>query len=177
VVSLHEAYPGHYTNYLFNKRANLSLIRKLNWNVAFGEGWAHYDEQMMVDEGLGNGDPRMRLAQLGLALQRECRYLVGIREHTEGMSVAQATQFFMDNAFMGREPSYREALRGTQDPLYGYYTLGKLMLLKLRADDQARLGAKFSLRTFHDQLLSHGDPPIYFLRKMILGAGDTGSLL
>ena len=177
LVSLHEAYPGHYTNYLFNKRSNLSLVRKLNWNVAFGEGWAHYDEQMMVDEGLGNGDPRYRLAQLALALQRECRFLVGIREHTAGMTVDQATQFFMDNAFMGREPSHREALRGTQDPLYGYYTLGKLMLLKLRADDRAKLGARFSLRRFHDQVLSHGDPPIYFLRKMILGPNDKGSLL
>lgn len=177
VVSLHEAYPGHYTNYLFNKSAKLSLIRKLNWNVAFGEGWAHYDEQMMVDQGLGNGDPRMRMAQLALALQRECRYLVGIREHIEGMTVAQATAFFMNNAFMGQEPSHREALRGTQDPLYGYYTLGKLMLLKLRADDRAQLGGKFSLRVFHDRVLSHGDPPIFFLRKMILGAGDNGSLL
>ena len=177
IISLHEVYPGHYTNYLFNKQAHLSLIRKLNWNPAFGEGWAHYDEQMMVDAGLGNGDPRYRLAQLALALQRECRYIVGIEEHTQGMSVAGATTFFMDNAFMARAPAYREALRGTQDPLYGYYTLGRLMLLKLRADDRARLGAAFTLRTFHDALLSHGDPPIYFLRKMILGAGDTGSLL
>ena len=177
LVSLHEAYPGHYTNYLFNKRANLSLIRKLNWNVAFGEGWAHYDEQMMVDEGLGSGDPRYRLAQLSLALQRECRYLVGLREHTAGMTVDQATKFFMDNAFMGEEPSHREALRGTQDPLYGYYTLGKLMLLKLRADERAKLGKRFSLRGFHDKVLSHGDPPIYFLRKMVLGPSDKGALL
>ena len=177
VVSSHEAYPGHYTNYLFNKEHDLSLVRKIEWNVAFGEGWAHYDEQMMVDEGLGNGDPRYRLVQLQLALWRDCRFVVGIKEHTQGMTVAQATKFFMDNAFEPREPAYREAVRGTQDPLYGYYTLGKLMLLKLRADYQAKLGASYTLAGFHDALLSHGDPPIYFLRKFLLGPDDNGALL
>ncbi len=177
IVGSHEAYPGHYTNYLFNKTHDLSLIRKIEWNNAFGEGWAHYDEQMMVDEGLGNGDPRYRVLQLMLALQRDCRYIVGIKEHTQGMSVASATTFFMDNAFMGKEPAYREAVRGTQDPLYGYYTLGKLMLLKLRADYQTKMGAAYSLRAFHDAVLSHGDPPIYYLRKFMLGPDDTGSLL
>ena len=177
VVSAHETYPGHYTNYLFNKQTDLSLIRKLEWNVAFGEGWAHYDEQMVVDEGLGGGDPRYRLAQLSGALQRDCRYIVGIREHTQGMTIDQATQFLMENGFMGREPAYREAVRGTEDPLYGYYTLGKLMLLKLRSDYQAKMGAQFELAKFHDALLSHGDPPIYYIRRMLLGADDEGSLL
>jgi uncharacterized protein (DUF885 family) len=177
VVSAHETYPGHYTNYLFNKQTDLSLIRKLEWNVAFGEGWAHYDEQMVVDEGLGGGDPRYRLAQLSGALQRDCRYIVGIKEHTQGMTIEQATQFLMDNGFMGREPAYREAVRGTGDPLYGYYTLGKLMLLKLRSDYQAKMGAQFDLAKFHDALLSHGDPPIYYIRRMLLGADDKGSLL
>jgi uncharacterized protein (DUF885 family) len=177
VVSSHETYPGHYVNYLYNKREDLSLIRKLEWNVAFGEGWAHYDEQMMIDEGLGGGDPRYRLAQLSGALQRDGRYIIGIEEHTQGMSVAQATRFLTANAFMGEEPAYREALRGTSDPLFGYYTLGKLMILKLRADYQAKMGSSYSLRGFHDALLSHGDPPIYFVRKMLLGAGDQGALL
>jgi uncharacterized protein (DUF885 family) len=177
VMSSHETYPGHYTNFLFDKRSSLSEIRKLEWNVAFGEGWAHYDEQMMVDEGLGGGDPRYRLAQLSSALLRDSRYVVGIEEHTQGMTIDQATTFLMDNAFVGREPAYREAVRGTEDPLYGYYTLGKLMLLKLRSDYQAKAGASFDLAKFHDALLSHGDPPIYYVRKMILGPGDTGSLL
>jgi uncharacterized protein (DUF885 family) len=177
VLSSHETYPGHYVNYLFNKRSDLSLVRKLEWNVAFGEGWAHYDEQMMVDEGLGGGDPRYRLAQLTGALLRDCRYIVGIKEHTQGMTLDQATAFFMDNAFVGREPAYREAVRGTQDPLYGYYTLGKLMLLKLRDDYRAKMGAKFELATFHDALLSHGDPPIYYIRQLLLGPNDKGSLL
>ena len=177
IVSSHEVYPGHYVNYLFNKRQHLSEIRALEWNVAFGEGWAHYDEQMMVDEGLGGGDPRYRLAQLTGALTRDCRYVVGIEEHTQGMSIDQATTFLMDNAYMGREPAYREAVRGTQDPLYGYYTLGKLMLLKLRSDYAAKQGSSFTLRGFHDALLSHGDPPIFYIRKMLLGPADTGSLL
>jgi uncharacterized protein (DUF885 family) len=177
VVSAHETYPGHYVNYLFNKRSHLSLVRQLEWNVAFGEGWAHYDEQMMVDEGLGNGNPRYRLAQLTGALLRDGRYVVGIKEHTQGMTIEEATQFLMSNAFLGREPAFREAVRGTQDPLYGYYTLGKLMILKLRADYRTKVGSSFSLRAFHDALLSHGDPPIYYLRKLLLGPDDRGSLL
>lgn len=177
VISSHEAYPGHYVNYLFNKQEDLSLIRKLEWNPAFGEGWAHYDEQMMVDEGLGGGDPHYRLAQLTGALLRDGRYIVGIKEHTQGMTIDQATTFLMDNSFLGREPAYREAVRGTQDPLYGYYTLGKLMLLKLRDDYQAKMGSQYTLASFHDALLSHGDPPIYFLRQLLLGPDDKGSLL
>jgi uncharacterized protein (DUF885 family) len=177
IVSTHEAYPGHYTNYLFNKQSDLSLIRKLEWNNAFGEGWAHYDEQMMVDEGLGNGDPKVRLVQLQQALWRDARLIIGIKEHTQGMSVDEATTFFMANVFVPRTPAYREAIRGTGDPLYGYYTLGKLSILKLRADYQAKMGASYSLRAFHDALLAHGDPPLYYARRFLLGPGDTGSLL
>ena len=177
ITSAHETYPGHYTNYLFNKTHDLSLVRKIEWNVAFGEGWAHYDEQMMVDEGLGNGDPRYRLSQLQQALWRDARFVIGIKEHTQGMTVDRATTFFMQNVFVPHEPAYREALRGTMDPLYGYYTLGKLMILKLRADYQAKQGAAYSLKAFHNAFLSHGDPPIYYIRKFLLGADDTGSLL
>jgi uncharacterized protein (DUF885 family) len=112
-----------------------------------------------------------------LALQRECRYLVGLREHTEGMSVESATAFFEENAFMGEEPAHREALRGTGDPLYGYYTLGKLEILKLRRDYRKAAGSHYSLQTFHDELLAHGDPPLAIVRKIILGADDDGKLL
>jgi uncharacterized protein (DUF885 family) len=93
------------------------------------------------------------------------------------MTIDQATAFFAANAYMGREPSYREAVRGTGDPLYGYYTLGKLMILKLRADYQAKQAGNYKLSQFHDELLSHGDPPLYFARKFLLGADDSGSLL
>jgi uncharacterized protein (DUF885 family) len=169
--------PGHYVNFALASHERLSLIRRLMASDSFAEGWAHYDEQMMVDEGWGNGDPHVRLAQLSLALLRECRYLVGLREHTQGMTVDTATAFFEQNAFMGAEPARREALRGTGDPLYGYYTLGKLEILKLRADFRRAAGSHYSLQTFHDEFLAHGDPPIAIARKIILGADDDGKLL
>jgi uncharacterized protein (DUF885 family) len=177
LVSAHEVYPGHYVNYTIDKHLPLSLTRKLNWSSSFGEGWAHYSEQMMVDEGWGGGDPKVRLAQLGGALLRECRYIVGVREHTAGMSVEAGTRFFMDNAFMSREAAHKEALRGTQDATYGYYTLGKLEILKLRADMQKKLGADFTLEKFHDAYLAHGDPPIPLLRPLLLGDADDGKVL
>jgi len=177
IVTLHEVLPGHYLNFALDRTERLSLIRRVFSSPSFSEGWAHYDEQMMVDEGWGNGDPRVRLAQLQLALQRECRYLVGLREHTAGMSVDAGTKFFEDNAFMAEETARREALRGTQDPLYGYYTLGKLEILKLRTDFQKKMGSKFSLELFHDELLAHGDPPVAIARKTMLGADDDGHLL
>jgi uncharacterized protein (DUF885 family) len=177
LVSAHEVMPGHYLNFALDRHEKLSLVRRLLPSPSFAEGWAHYCEQMMVDEGWGNGDPRVRLAQLALALQRECRYLVGLREHTQNMSVDEATAFFEQNAFMGEEPARREALRGTQDPLYGYYTLGKLELLKLRSDYRKLTGTRFSLRLFHDEFLAHGDPPIAIVRKILLGADDDGKLL
>ncbi len=177
IVSAHEVMPGHYVNFAIAKHEKLSLIRRLLSSPSYAEGWAHYDEQMMVDEGWGNGDPKVRLAQLQGALLREARYIVGLREHTQGMTVDQATKFFEDNAFVAQEPAHREALRGTQDPLYGYYTLGKLELLKLRRDYKKKVGAAFTLQKFHDAYLAHGDPPISIVRKELLGDSDDGKLL
>jgi uncharacterized protein (DUF885 family) len=177
VISAHEVYPGHFTNFTIDRRLHLSLTRKLLSSPATVEGWAHYDEQMMVDQGWGNGDPRVRLAQLAEALLRESRYVVGVKEHTQGMSVTDATQFFMRNAFQTHQVAYAEALRGTQDPMYGYYTLGKLMILKLRSDYKKKLGAAFTLQKFHDELLSRGDPPLPLLRPLILGSADDGKPL
>jgi uncharacterized protein (DUF885 family) len=177
LISAHEVMPGHYVNFALDAHEKLSLIRRLLPSASFAEGWAHYDEQMIVDEGWGDGDPHVRLAQLLLALQRECRYLVGLREHTQNMSVEAATTFFETNAFMGEEPARREALRGTNDPLYGYYTLGKLELLKLRDDYRKAAGSQYSLQNFHDAFLAHGDPPIAIVRKIVLGADDDGKLL
>jgi len=177
LVGAHEVMPGHYANFIVDRHEKLSLIRQLLRSSSFSEGWAHYVEQMMVDEGWGGGDPRVRLAQLQGALLRECRYLVGLREHTQNMSVDEATKFFEANAFVGAEPAEREALRGTADPLYGYYTLGKLELLKLRSDYQRVMGSRYSLQNFHDALLAHGDPPFAIARKLVLGADDDGKLL
>jgi uncharacterized protein (DUF885 family) len=177
LITAHEVTPGHYLNYALDRSEKLSQIRRLLPSASFSEGWAHYVEQALVDEGWGNGDPHVRLAELQLALQRECRFLVGLREHTQGMSVEAATRFFEENAYLAEEPAHREALRGTQDPLYGCYTLGKLEILKLRADYRKKYGSHYSLESFHDDLLAHGDPPIAIARKILLGADDDGRLL
>jgi len=177
LISAHEVMPGHYVNFVIADKERLSNIRRLSGSASFAEGWAHYDEQMIVDEGWGGGNPKVRLAQLQSALLRASRYVVGLREHTQGMTVDQATQFFEENAFAGVEPAHREALRGTQDPLYGYYTLGKLELLKLRSDYKKKMGAAYTLQRFHDAYLAHGDPPIFITRKELLGSSDDGKLL
>ena len=167
-VSVHEVYPGHYVQFLYN-RHNPDLVRSLYYSGANVEGWAFYCEQMMLDEGLHSGKPEYRLAMLQLALLRACRYLVGIRMHTEGMTVAQATAFFEKNAYMTPNNARVEALRGTEDPGYLRYELGKLMILKLRADLRKKQGAAFSLDKFHDQFLAEGGLPIPLIRRALLG--------
>jgi uncharacterized protein (DUF885 family) len=177
ITSAHEVYPGHYTNYVIDKGLPLSLTRRLLESASFTEGWAHYDEQMIVDEGWGGGDPRVRLAQLQDALLRECRFVVGVQLHTGRMTVAQAERFFVRNGFQPASTAHIEATRGTQNPTYGYYTLGKLEILKLREDYRKKLGANFTLLKFHDALLAHGNPPVPLLRPLMLGADDDGKPL
>lgn len=174
LISAHEVYPGHYLNYIVDKGLDLSLTRKLLWNVEFGEGWAHYGEQMMVDEGWGNRDPRVRLTQLSEALLRECRYVAGVELHAQGRSVSQVERMFEDRCFQPKAVAIEETLRGTQDPMYGYYTLGKLMILKLRSDYRKLEGPSYTLQRFHDALLAHGDPSVPILRMYLLGAADDG---
>ncbi|MGB6951941.1 MAG: DUF885 domain-containing protein [Candidatus Cybelea sp.] len=177
IISAHEVYPGHFTNFSIDRGLDLSLTRNLSQSSEFAEGWAHYSEQMMVDEGWGNGDPRVRLAQLDEALLRECRYVVGVKLHTAGMSLTQAEQLFTDRCFQTHQVAVEESLRGTQDPMYGYYTLGKLMILKLRSDYKKKLGSAYTLEKFHNELLSRGDPPLPLLRPFILGDSDDGKPL
>lgn len=177
IISLHEVYPGHYVNFTINRLRNLSHTRNLFTSSEFAEGWAHYSEQMMVDEGWGAGDPRVRLAQLDEALLRECRFIAGVKLHTAGWSVKQAEHLFTDSCFQSPAVAEEETLRGTQDPMYGYYTLGKLMILKLRSDYKKKLGSEYSLQKFHDALLSHGDPPLPLLRPILLGKADDGKPL
>lgn len=175
--SAHEVYPGHFTNFAIDRHLHLSLTRELTSTSEFAEGWAHYDEQMVVDEGWGNGDPRVRLGQLEEALLRECRYVAGVKLHTQGMTIAQSEKLFSDTCFQPPQVGIGETLRGTQDPMYGYYTLGKLMILKLRADYKKKLGPAFTLEKFHDAFLAHGDPPIPYIRPLLLGAQDDGKPL
>jgi len=173
-TSVHEVFPGHYVQFLNNRR-NPDVVRLIYGSGADIEGWGLYCEQMMLDEGLHNGDPKYRLAQLQMALMRACRYLVGIRMHTQRMTVDQAARFFEDNAYQTPHNAMVEALRGTGDPGYLRYQLGKLMILKLREDVRKQQGAAFDLGKFHDAFLKQGAVPIRLIRRAMLG--NDGPLL
>jgi uncharacterized protein (DUF885 family) len=176
-TSIHEVYPGHFVQGVFLKRVT-SPVRRVAALApnSFVEGWAHYTEQMMIDEGFGGGDPKIRMGQLADALLRLCRFEVGIREHTRGMTVDQGTRFFMDNGYMGETPSRIEAERGTFDPTYLVYAVGKLAILKLRDDYKRDRKEQFSLQEFHDRLLSNGNAQLWVHRQMLL-PGDKGKLI
>jgi uncharacterized protein (DUF885 family) len=176
-TSIHEGWPGHYLHWL-HFRNSPTQVAKTFETYTFSEGWAHYVEQMMIEEGYREGDPRLRLAQLAGALLRDVRFICAIGMHTQGMSMDEATHHFMQDAFMEELPARKEAERGAYDPGYLAYTLGKLMTLKLREDyrreqDSARSA---SLKQFHDAFLSFGAPPIPFVRKMML-RHDDGQIL
>src|SRR2546429_5748449 len=174
IVTIHEAYPGHYVQFLCLNASPATKLEKIFGSYAFIEGWAHYCEQMMVDEGFGTGKgdalqaAKYRLAQSDEALLRLCPPCVSIKTHCEGMSLDDATKFFEENCYYEHKPAYQEALRGTFDPQYLYYTVGKLEILKLRRDYQQQEGASFSLKKFHDEMLRHGAPPIRLLRELML---------
>ena len=174
IVSIHEVYPGHYYQ-LLAARQTSSRVRAAFGSASFIEGWAHYCEQMMLDEGFGGNNPKLKLAQLQAALSRLCRYLVGLRMHTQGMSYAEGVEFFMREGYLERANAEREARRGTLDPTYLVYTLGKMEILKLREDYRRRMGTAFRLGEFHDQLLAHGSPPIKVLRMALLGKTTGGA--
>jgi uncharacterized protein (DUF885 family) len=180
VISIHEVYPGHYVEFLCMNASPATRLEKILDSYAYIEGWAHYSEQMVIDEGYGEVGPaagsqpvalkaaKYRLAQLDESLLRVCRLCVAIKMHCQGMSLEEATKFFEDNCYYGAKPSYAEARRGTFDPGYANYTLGKLMILKLRKDYQAQEGAAYSLERFHNEFLRHGTPPVPLLRELLL---------
>jgi len=172
-VSVHEVWPGHYLQFLYSKQFP-SDVRRVFSSNANVEGWAHYCEQMVLDEGFHQGDPRYRLAQLQDALLRDARFIVGIRMHTQGMTIAQAEDFFEHEAYQPRPVAVSETKRGTSDALYGYYTMGKLALLKLREDYKRKQGASYSLQKFHDEFLRLGPLPMPLMREAMLG--ERGSL-
>jgi uncharacterized protein (DUF885 family) len=176
-ISMHEVYPGHFLHYQHLRRVE-SKVRKsiLFAPASFVEGWAHYCEQMMIEAGFGRDSYDVGLGQLAEALIRLARVVVGIKLHTEDMSVEQGMRFFRDEAFMEEAGARREAERGTFDPTYLVYTAGKLMLLKLRNDYRQRQGKAFSLRTFHDTLLGNGTAPFWLHRQLLLG-DENGDLL
>jgi len=166
-TAVHEAYPGHYTQFLWMPRIQ-SRVRKLLGASSNAEGWAHYCEQMMLDEGFSK-DPKMRLGQLQDALLRDARYIIGIEMHTGKRTFDQAIEFFVKEGYQPHEVGVVETKRGTADATYLYYTLGKLQILKLREDYKKMRGSQFSLAEFHDKFLAQGFPPIKIVRKAMLG--------
>jgi uncharacterized protein (DUF885 family) len=204
IISIDEVYPGHYVQFLHLNASSANKVEKIFGSYGFIEGWAHYCEQMMVDNGYGAASPtptptpagrrrhskkatptpsptatvspeeeakraaKYRMAQVDEALLRLCRLCVAIKMHTQHMSIDEATKFFEDNCYYQEKPARAEALRGTFDPGYLNYSLGKLEILKLRDDYQAQQGKDFSLQKFHDELLNHGMPPIRLLREIML---------
>ena len=169
-VSVHEVWPGHYTQFLWVKNnPELSKTRKLTGAGSNAEGWAHYSEQMVLDEGLHNNDPRYRLAQLVDALLRDCRYLVGIKMHTQGMTTDEAKEFFVKEGHQVPVVGEMETKRGAGDPTYLMYTLGKLEILKLREDYKRKMGSAFSLQDFHDRFIKAGSPAVKIVRRELMG--------
>jgi uncharacterized protein (DUF885 family) len=167
-TAVHEAYPGHYVQFLWMQTVP-SKVRKLLGANSNAEGWAHYCEQMMLDEGYGNGDLKLRLGQLQDALLRNARYIVGIQMHTGKMTYEQGIDFFVKEGYQSRTNGERETKRGTSDPTYLYYTLGKLEILKLREDYKNMRGSAYTLQEFHDRFMREGWPPIKIVRKAMLG--------
>jgi uncharacterized protein (DUF885 family) len=177
-TSVHEAFPGHYVQFLWVNHTDLSTVRKLVTSNTNVEGWAHYCEQMMLDEGynqpgVGAKDEResklIRLGQLQDALLRDARFIVGIKMHTQGMTLSQAQDFFVNEGYQSRSIADVETKRGTSDPTYLYYTLGKLQIMKLRSDLQKKEGSSFTLQKFHDDFMRQGGAPIKIVRKALLG--------
>ena len=176
-ISIHEVFPGHFLHYQHLRRVESKARKSIMFSPAsFVEGWAHYCEQMMIEAGFGRRDYGIQLGQLAEALIRLARFVVCIRLHAEDLSVEQGVRFFREEAFMEEASARREAERGTFDPTYLVYSIGKLMLLKLRQDVKQKQGKSFSLRAFHDALLSNGTAPFWLHRQLMLGA-DTGDAL
>jgi uncharacterized protein (DUF885 family) len=184
-TAIREVFPGRFEQYLWNQHQRLRIRKLLSANLGTRfagsnvGGWAHYTEQMMLDEGIGRTPGvveekdtpflKLRLGQLQDALLRNARYVVALEMHTHNMSVTQAREFFVREGYQTRPTARQEALRGTSDPTYLVDTLGKLEILKLQDDYRRRVGAKFSLRDFHDRFLEQGIAPISVIRRALLG--------
>ena len=166
-TSIHEAMPGHFVQFLHSNRSP-SLIGRVFVGYAFAEGWAHYAEEMMWEAGLNAGNPETHIGQLSNALLRDCRFLAAIGLHTRGMTQAQAFRLFVDQCHQDEGNARQQALRGTYDPAYLNYTMGKLLIRRLRADWTAARGGRRAWKAFHDRLLSYGGPPIPLVRQRMM---------
>jgi hypothetical protein len=175
-VSIHEVWPGHFLQHLHQEQVDSRILQSFS-NSPFTEGWAHYTEEMMVwDAGFRRQDPAVQVGVLVTALLRNVRFLAAIGLHTQGMTAEEAERLFREKAFQDVGNARQQAVRGTFDPMYLSYTLGKLMIYKLREDWRARVGEAFSLKDFHDRFLSYGSAPIPTIRRAMLGE-DAGPAL
>jgi uncharacterized protein (DUF885 family) len=173
-TSVHEVWPGHFLQFLHANRSP-SKFGQVFVGYAFAEGWAHYTEEMMWEAGLGNGDPETHIGQLLNALLRNVRFLSAIGMHTGAMTVEESERMFREQGFQDAGTARQQAARGSFDPAYLNYTMGKLIIRKLREDWTASRGGKQAWQSFHDEFLKYGGPPIPLVRKAMLGA-DKGSL-
>ncbi|MBV6522582.1 MAG: hypothetical protein MNPFHGCM_02730 [Gemmatimonadaceae bacterium] len=182
ITSAHEAMPGHFVHALF-MRQTPGKVRRI-WiglnpfpQPSSGQdGWAHYAEQMVVEQGFKAGDPRYEMAQLSESMTRICRLIAGINVHTGSWTMDQAAQFFMDKAHLPEPAARQEAERTSYDPTNGGYFLGKRAVLKLRADYKARMGDGFSLKEFHERVMKNGIAPWWAHRALML-PGDAGAIV
>lgn len=174
-TSVHEVYPGHFVQFLHANRSK-SKFGQVFVGYAFAEGWAHYTEEMMYDAGLGADDPEMHIGQLQEALLRDVRFLSAIGMHTKGMTVAESKKMFLEQGLRSEGEAEQQSARGTFDPAYLNYTMGKLMIRKLREDWCASRGGRAAWKQFHDAFVSYGGPPIPLVRKAMMGPDDKGSL-
>jgi uncharacterized protein (DUF885 family) len=166
-TSVHEVWPGHYLQGLFVRKAPTDVQKALS-SYSFVEGWAHYVEEMMIEQGLGAKDPQNKLGQLSDALLRNCRVTASIAIHTQQASLDAVAKRFVDDCKQDAATAKEQANRGTFDPGYFAYTLGKIQILELRDEAKKKLGDKFDLKRFHDALLSHGSPPVPMIRERVL---------
>jgi Bacterial protein of unknown function (DUF885) len=166
-TSVHEVMPGHFLQFLHSNRSP-SLIGRVFVGYAFAEGWAHYSEEMMWQAGLGKGDSATHIGQLSNALLRNCRFVSAIGLHARGMSQAESKKMFIEQCYQDEGTAEQQAARGTRDPAYFNYTLGKLMILKLREDWTASRGGRPAWKDFHDRFLSFGGPPIPLVRRAMM---------
>jgi uncharacterized protein (DUF885 family) len=165
-TTVHEGYPGHFLHGLWIRKAP-TRVQKMVGSYSFTEGWAHYTEQLMIERGFRTSEPQNELGQLSDALLRNCRFVVSIGVHAEGMSLDQATRRFVDDCFQDEAGARQQAVRATFDPGYFAYTLGKLQILELRGELERELGERFSLQRFHDALMAHGAPPLALIRDRV----------
>jgi uncharacterized protein (DUF885 family) len=167
-TSVHEVWPGHFLQFLHSNRSN-DLFGRVFVGYAFAEGWAHYSEEMMWEAGLHDGDAETHVGQLSEALLRDARFLASIGMHARGMTQEQAEQLFRDQGLQTTPTARQQAARGTFDPAYLNYTLGKLMIRQMRDDWTKSRGGRSAWKPFHDAFLSHGGPPIGLMRELLLG--------